>query len=163
MLKRHEQGVDRCIHDGLAVSIEEASRQVSTEELATTSSPTLHFSCPFEGTATRRKPVVPTASPTLGAVGSWRSSDSIHFLSRNSISRSAFWTLGCISSDHSCKYFSCTLLPTGPSIMFVSLRLNSCANFSSVVCLWLGCHLKSSHASSYFSWRRCVSSARKRQ
>ena len=48
--------------------------------------------------------------------------------------------------------------------MFVILHLNSCANFSSVACLWLGCLLKTSHASySSFSCRLCFSPARNRQ
>ena len=47
--------------------------------------------------------------------------------------------------------------------MLVTLRLNSCANFSFVVCLWPGCLLKSSDASSSFSWKHHFSSARNRQ
>ena len=45
--------------------------QESTDEPATTSSPTPHFSCMFQGTPMKRRLLVPTASPIVGAVGSW--------------------------------------------------------------------------------------------
>ena len=91
------------------------------------------------------------------------SSSPIFLVSLASSFRSSSWATFRSSFVHSSKYFSCTVLPTGPSTMFVSLRLNSGANFSFVVCLWPGCLLKSSHASSSFSWKRCFSSALNRK
>ena len=87
------------------------------------------------------------------------SSSPIFLVSLASSFRSFSWATCRSSFVHSSKYFSCTVLPSGPSTMFVSLRLNSGANFSFVVRLWPGCLLKSSHASSSFSWKRCFSSA----
>ena len=116
------------------------------------SSPTLYFSYPSLGTATRRTILVPAASPMLGAVGNWSppspsaSSPELPIDVRPP-------GLGLQLVRPFWKSFSSALM------LRITLRSNS-SNSSLVLRLRPPCLLKNFHACSCFSWRGCTSSAR---
>ena len=68
------------------------------------------------------------------------SSSLIFLITLASSVRPSSWATFCSSFVHSRKNFSCTLLLLrGPSIQFVTLRINPCSNFSFVFGFWSGC------------------------
>ena len=140
-------------------SVDKRQRQVvSTEETSAASSTSSLTSQLGDGTRTRGSHTFSHAR----RLWELQSFCSILFLSLAPRLRSFIWAFFCGSSVHWCEDFSCSLLlrSWSPLVTFRSNSCsNSCSNSSVVLILKLGCLLKSSQASSSFSWNRCFSSA----